>query len=244
MSHRQFTPPGHSDTELRQRTPPTDTAKQRAPIRERQAVSRIPPQPRTSRLCDRNLLIHSSDTAKPHRQVTPSSHSANGHRQAKGANQRAPIRQRQADGRIPPRPRTARRSDRSLLIHSSDSAKSLRQVTSPNHSAKSLRQRTPPTRSRCLSPVTFSLSTTTPREYGCGCRQIGSQRSTGRGTILPFMTGNLQTRRSGPERSSRLTSLVHTRSSKPQHIAVPRRSTPVFQMTCSKREGAPNPGGG
>ena len=228
---------------LRQVAPPSHSATQRAPIRERQAVRLIAPQGGTARLLNRSSLIHSPDSAKSLRQVAPPSRSAT---------QRAPIRERQAVRLIAPRGETARPSNRSSLIHSPSSAKRLRQTTPPNCSAKLLRQvrsakSGPPTDTASPIPMSGPAKLIALDHNPAG---IWTRMSPNRFPSVNRLGGGLAVHDLQPADSPfppRPVVPAHPIDLYPepqaQHIAVPRRSTPVFQITCSKREGAPDPGG-
>jgi hypothetical protein len=139
------TPPTRSARQVRQLTPPSSSASQRAPTRERRLPETVSPdrQPADPRI-EACLLVAgqsrtaTGDTANEVRQTDPPTDTAKLLRQSESANQSAPTA-----GDHLPRSETCRSSHRSVPI-SRGSIPHRHRPTSPTRSANEVRQLTPP----------------------------------------------------------------------------------------------------
>jgi hypothetical protein len=146
------TPPSHSAKSVRQASPANRSAKWHRQAR----VIRSSPvlgYRSSHRKSSVGSASQAGTTAKPHRQATPPSHSAKPLRQVT-----PPITTYKVESRSGSRP-SHRKSSVGSSSQAGTTAKPHRQVSS-----------------QCLGLITGPPSTTTPPEYGCACRQIGSRR--------------------------------------------------------------------
>ena len=166
---------------VRQPTPPSCFAGQRAPTRERQlpvttSPHRRPANPRIE--ADRSVAPQTrtatGDTANEIRQVGPPSDTAKLHRRSESAKQRAPTA-----GDVLTPSATCRSSHRSVLI-CRGSKPHRHRPRPPTRSAKSLREMTPPVRER-QPPVTTSPHRASSNRRIEACRSVAAQTRTATG---------------------------------------------------------------